>query len=51
MWNNNVTLTLDHTYGLDLLVTKVRFKDFMASDWGDFRCRHAIDSSSLYLDV
>ena len=31
----------------DHLVTKVRCKDLPDSDWGDFRCRRAIDSSSL----
>ena len=31
---------------LDHLVTKVRCKDLPDSDWGDFRCRRAVDSSS-----
>ena len=31
---------------LDHLVTKVRSKDLRDSDRGDFRCRHAVDSSS-----
>ena len=26
MWNNSVTLTFRHTYGLDYLVTKVRLR-------------------------
>ena len=34
---------------LDHLVTKVRCKDLPDSDRGDFRCRHAIDSSSYSL--
>ena len=28
-------------------MTKVRCKDLPDSDWGDFRCRRAVDSSSL----
>ena len=31
---------------LDDLMTKVRCKDLPDSDRGDFRCRHAVDSSS-----
>ena len=31
----------------DHLVTKVRCKDLPDSDRGDFRCRRAVDSSSL----
>ena len=31
---------------LDDLVTKVRCKDLLDSDRGDFRCRRAVDSSS-----
>ena len=33
---------------LYLLMTKVRCKDLPDSDLGDFRCRRAIDSSSLW---
>ena len=40
MWIFTVKCDLDH------LVTKVRCKDLPDSDRGDFRCRHAIDSSS-----
>ena len=32
---------------LDYLATKVRYKDLPDSDRGDFRCRRAVDSSSL----
>ena len=35
-----------HDYDHDLLVTKVRCKEFPDSGRGDFRCRHAIDYSS-----
>ena len=34
-------------YDLDHLETKVRCKDLPDSDRGDFRCRRAVDSSSL----
>ena len=40
IWILKVICDLDH------LVTKVRFKDLPDSDWGDFRCRRAVDSSS-----
>ena len=43
IWILKVICDLDH------LVTKVRCKDLPDSDWGDFRCRRAIDSSS-YLE-
>ena len=42
IWILKVICDLDH------LVTKVRCKDLPDSDWGDFRCRRAVDSSSLY---
>ena len=35
-------------YDLDHLVTKVRCKDLPDSDRGDFSCRRAVDSSSLF---
>ena len=41
IWIFKVICDLDH------LVTKVRCKDLPDSDRGDFRCRRAIDSSSL----
>ena len=41
IWILKVICDLDH------LVTKVRCKDLPDSDWGDFRCRRAIDSSSF----
>ena len=37
----NIICDFDH------LVTKVRCKDLPDSDRGDFRCRRAVDSSSL----
>ena len=40
----------DHDHDHDLLVTKVRCNDLLDSDWGDFRCWCAIDSSSLGMD-
>ena len=40
-------LEVIHDHDRDHLVTKVRCKDLPDSDWGDFRCRRAIDSSSL----
>ena len=40
IWIFKVICDLDH------LVTKVRCKDLPDSDWGDFRCRRAVDSSS-----
>ena len=36
-----------HDYDHDLLVGKVRCKNLVDSVWFDFRCRRAIDSSSL----
>ena len=50
MWSINVILTCNHTYGLDLLLIKLRFKDLLGSDQGDFRCCSAVDSSS-YLSM
>ena len=45
IWIFKVICDLDH------LVTKVTCKDLPDSDRGDFRCRHAVDSSSFaYLD-
>ena len=41
IWIFKVICDLDH------LVTKVRCKDLPDSDRGDFRCRRAVDSSSL----
>ena len=41
IWIFKVKCDLDH------LVTKVRCKDLPNSDRGDFRCRRAVDSSSL----
>ena len=41
IWIFKVICDLDH------LVTKVRCKDLPDSDRGDFRCRHAVDSSSF----
>ena len=38
-----------HDHDRDILVTKVRSKDLPDSDWGDFRCRHAVDSSSYFM--
>ena len=35
----------------DLLVTKMRGKDLPDSDQGDFRCRRAVDSSSLHTSL
>ena len=40
IWIFKVKCDLDH------LVTNVRCKDLPDSDWGDFRCRRAFDSSS-----
>ena len=40
MWVKN------HVHDADLLVTKVRCKDLPGSHQGDFRCQHAINSSS-----
>ena len=40
IWIFKVKCDLDH------LVTKVRRKDLPDKDWGDFRCRRAVDSSS-----
>ena len=31
-----------------LLVTKVRCKDLLVNDWGDFKCWRAVDSSSFF---
>ena len=42
IWILKVICDLDH------LVTKVRCKDLPDSDWGDFRCRRAVDSSSFF---
>ena len=39
IWIFKVKCDLDH------LVTKVRRKDLPDRDWGDFRCRRAVDSS------
>ena len=36
-----------HEQDHDLLVTKVKCEDLPDSDWGDFRCQRAADSSSL----
>ena len=36
-----------HDHDHDHLVTKVRCMDLPDSDWGDFSCRRAVDSSSL----
>ena len=44
IWILKVICDLDH------LVTKVRCKDLPDSDWGDLRCRHAVDSSSWLSD-
>ena len=44
-WYLNLKVICD----LEHLVTKVRCKDLSDSDWGDFRCRGAVDSSSLRL--
>ena len=44
IWIFKVKCDLDH------LVTKVRCKDLPDSDRGDFRCRHAVDSSSCQWD-
>ena len=44
IWILKVICDLGH------LVTKVRCKDLPDDDWGDFRCRCAVDSSS-YLSV
>ena len=41
IWILKVICDLGH------LVTKVRCKDLPDNDWGDFRCRCAVDSSSL----
>ena len=41
IWIFKVICDLDH------LVTKVRCKDLPDSDWGDFSCRRAVDSSSF----
>ena len=43
IWIFKVICDLDH------LVTKVKCKDLPDSDRGDFRCRRAVDSSSLFL--
>ena len=42
IWIFKVKCDLDH------LVTKVSWKDLPDSDWGDFRCRRAVDSSSWF---
>ena len=42
IWIFKVISDLDH------LVTKVKCKDLLDSDRGDFRCRRAVDSSSLF---
>ena len=52
-WEVGLTLdkrgckSVSHGHDSDLLVTKVRLKDLADSDRVDFRCRCAIDSSSL----
>ena len=43
IWILKVICDLDH------LVTKVRCKDLPDSDWVDFRCRPAVDSSSIII--
>ena len=45
IWIFKVICDLDH------LVTKVKCKDLPDSDRGDFRCRRAVDSSSLIMDA
>ena len=35
-----------HDHGRDLLVTKVRCKDLPNNDWGEFKCRRAVDTFS-----
>ena len=45
IWILKVICDLDH------LVTKVRCKDLRDSDWDDFRCRRAVDSSSLFTSL
>ena len=45
IWIFKVICDLDH------LVTKVRCNDLPDSDWGDFRCRGAVDSSSWSFEV
>ena len=42
IWILKVICDLGH------LVTKVRCKDLPDNDWGDFRCRCAVDSSSYF---
>ena len=42
IWILKVICDLDH------LVAKVRCKDLPDSDWGDFRCRRAVDTSSFF---
>ena len=37
-----------HNHDRDLWVTMVEWLDVPDSDWGDFRCRHAIDISSYW---
>ena len=41
------TLLFNVICDFDHLVTKVMCKDLPDSDWGDFRCRRAVDSSSF----
>ena len=36
-----------HDHDSDLFVTKMRCKDLPDVDRGDFRCRHAVNSSSF----
>ena len=38
-----------HDHDHDHLVNKVRCMDLPDSDWGDFSCRRAVDSSSLII--
>ena len=44
----NQYLNFEGHMNLGHLVTKVRCKDLPDNDWGDFRCRCAVDSSSYY---
>ena len=38
-----------HDHDHDHLVNKVRCMDLPDSDWGDFSCRRAVDSSSFLM--
>ena len=48
-WKGRESIIHDHDH--DLWVTMVGWVDVLYSDWGDFRCRLAVDISSLKMWV